>query len=58
MENNKTLRENIEWLLNQYKKELEYEKNEKEPNDDIINDYENVITELEFALKVSKKDGE
>lgn len=49
-----TLKQNIEWLLNQYKKELELEKNSKDPNYDIINDYENVITELEFALEISK----
>ena len=53
MKNNETLRENIKWLIAQYKKELEIEKNDKEPNYDIINDFENIIIELEYALKVS-----
>lgn len=56
MNNNKTLKENITWLLQQYKKELEIE-NKKDidnQNFDIINDYENIIIELEYALKISK----
>jgi len=56
MERTKTLRQNIEWLLEQYKKELELEENQDilKQNLDIINDYKNIIIELEFALKISK----
>lgn len=55
MKSDKTLKENITWLLEQYKKELEIEKrNEKENNYMIIVGYENIIMELEFALKISK----
>ena len=52
-----TLRNNIIWLLNQYKKELEIEEQKDilEQNLDIINDYKNIITELEFALEISSK---
>ena len=51
-----TLRENIEWLLEQYKKELKLEEQQDidEQNFDIINGYENIIIELEFALKISR----
>ena len=60
MNSNNTLRENIEFLLKAYKRELEDIK--KDDNYDEINgdkdtviwDIENVIIELEFALKVSK----
>lgn len=63
MEKGKTLEENIKWLLDQYKKEL------AEANDNVgkdkdceygysvdqfIWDAENVIIELEHALKISK----
>ena len=56
MEKDKTLRENITWLLEQYKKELELEeqKDIDEQNFDIIDSYENYIVELKFALKISK----
>lgn len=56
MEKEKTLKENIVWLLNQYKKELEIEESQDilEQNLDIVNDYKNIICELEFALKISK----
>lgn len=56
MEKSKTLKENIQWLLEQYKKELaiENQKDILEQNLDIINCYECTISELEFALKISK----
>lgn len=60
MEKGKTIRENVEWLLNQYKKELEITKQkdqeslECEDVSQIIWDYENIITELEYLLKISK----
>ena len=55
MKNGETLRENIYWLLSQYKKELEIEKQKDvlEQELEIINCYENIIIELEYALKVS-----
>lgn len=51
-----TLKQNIEFLLNQYKKELEIE-NEKdilEQDLEILTFYQNIIIELEYALKISK----
>ena len=50
------LKENISWLLEQYKKELQLEeqKDISEQNLDIITAYNNIITELEFALDISK----
>ena len=56
MEKEKILKENIVWLLNQYKKELEIEESQDilDQNLDIVNDYKNIICELEFALKISK----
>lgn len=54
MKANVSLRDNITWLLNQYRKELKIEKASEDANNDIINDFENIIIELEFALKVSK----
>ena len=56
MEKGKTLKENISWLLQQYKKEIELEeqKDIDEQNLDIIESYTNIIIELEYALKISK----
>ena len=56
MKNGETLKNNIIWLLNQYKKELALEEQQdiENQNLDIINDYKNVIIELEYALKISK----
>ena len=50
-----TLKNNIIWLLNQYKKELEEEekKDIDEQNLDNITSYQNIIIELEYALKIS-----
>lgn len=56
MQKNVDLRVNIKWLLDQYKKELEEEEKKDilEQNLDIINDYKNIIIELEYALKISR----
>lgn len=56
MEKEKTLKENISWLLEQYKRELELEeqKDIEEQDLDIIDSYKNYIIELEYALKISK----
>lgn len=56
-----TLKENLTWLLEQYKKELEQAKKENSKDceygydkDQFIWDVENIIIELEHALKISK----
>lgn len=56
MERGKTLKENISWLLQQYKKELKIEEEQDidEQNLDIIESYKNIIVELEYALNISK----
>ena len=56
MKKENTLRGNIEWLLEQYKKELalEEQKDILDQNLDIINDYKNIIIELEYALELDK----
>jgi hypothetical protein len=56
MERGKTLKENISWLLQQYKKELKIEEEQdiEEQNFDIIESYKNIIIELEYALSISK----
>ena len=56
MKNTNTLKENIQWLLEQYKKELalENQKDIDKQNLDIIESYNNIIIELEYALKISK----
>lgn len=55
MKKTNTLYENIEFLLNQYKKELEIEEEkcllEQEPM--LVLSYKNIIIELECALKIS-----
>lgn len=57
MKRENNIYENIEWLLSQYKKELEIEESKDidEQNFDIIESYKNIIVELEFALRISKK---
>lgn len=58
MEKNKTLKENINWLLNRYRMELTLEE-EKDIDDQdlyVIETYTNIIIELEYALKISKED--
>ena len=56
MENTNTLKQNIQWLLEQYKKELKIEEEQDilKQNLDVINSYKNIIIELEYALKISK----
>ncbi len=59
----KSLKENISWLLERYKQEVEHAKKE-ETNDieygydkeQFIEDAENIIIELEYALEISRKD--
>jgi flagellin-specific chaperone FliS len=58
-----TLKENISWLLERYKQELEHAKKEDTNNSEygydkeqFITDAENIIIELEYALKISRKD--
>lgn len=53
-----TLKQNIEFLLNQYKKELDIEnkKDILEQDLEAITFYENIIIELEYALKISMGD--
>lgn len=56
MEKGKTLKENITWLLEQYKKELELEE-QKDIDDQNLErqeGYKNIIIELEYALEISK----
>ena len=63
MEKGKTLEENIKWLLDQYKKELAEANNDIGKDKDceygysveqFIIDAENIIEELDFAIKISK----
>lgn len=56
MKKGATYKENIEWLLNQYKKELEAEESQDilEQNLDTINDFKNIIIELEYLLEISR----
>ena len=56
MERDKTLKENLEWLIRQYQKELDIEESKdiEEQDLDIIEHYENIISELEYAIKISK----
>ena len=54
MKKTNTLKENISWLLEQYKKELalEEEKDIDEQNFERIDGYKNIIIELEYALEL------
>lgn len=56
MERDKTLKENLEWLIRQYQKELDIEekKDIEEQDLDTIEHYKNIIIELEYAIKISK----
>lgn len=56
-----TLKENISWLLERYKQELEHARKEETNSNEygydkeqFIIDVENIITELEYALKISR----
>lgn len=53
-----TLKQNIEWLLNQYKKELDIEEQKDILYQDLeaIEFYKNIIIELEYALRISRGD--
>ena len=59
MSSYQTLEENIKWLLDRYKKEVKEVKQDDNwedingDKDTVINDMENVIIELEWALKLS-----
>lgn len=59
MSSYQTLEENIKWLLDRYKKEVKEVKEDDNwedingDKDTVINDMENVIIELEWALKLS-----
>lgn len=56
MEKKNTLKQNIQWLVEQYKKELQLEEQKDilEQNLDILNDFKNIIIELEYALELDK----
>lgn len=63
MKKENTIRENVEWLLEQYKKDLEHLKNNNVKDCEVgysveqaIWDDENIIIELETILKLSKED--
>lgn len=59
MSSYQTLEENVNWLLDRYKQELEEVKKDDNyddingDKDTVINDMENVIIELEYLLKLS-----
>ena len=55
MKRENTIKENVEFLLSMYKRELEYaKKHEEEYSYDIIECYENSIIELQAILDLSK----
>ena len=61
MKNGATFRQNVEWLLDYYKKDLEEVKASEENHtinvydkDQLVWDLENVIMELEALLKFSR----
>lgn len=55
MKKGATYKENIEFLLMAYKRELEYYKNSKEElSMELEEAYQNIIIELETILSVSK----
>ena len=54
MQKEKTLRENIIWLLTRYEFEKQLEERKEKPNYEIIEMYDNYILELKFALDFSK----
>lgn len=54
MKKDKTLRENIIWLLTRYELEKGLEERKENPNYEIIEMYNNYIMELKFALDFSK----
>ena len=54
MKNGASYKDNIEFLLSMYKRELELLQEEDERNWHLENAYENIIIELETILKLSK----
>lgn len=61
MKKENTMKENVKWLLEQYKKELEHLKSNNVSDcevgysvDQAIWDTENIITELETILELDK----
>ena len=56
MKKEKTIKENIKFLIDMYKRELELENDKPVEKRDIthIEDMVNIIIELEFALDISK----
>lgn len=54
MKKDKTLRENIIWLLTRYEFEKGLEERKENPNYEVIEMYNNYIMELKFALDFSK----
>lgn len=54
MKSTNTLKQNIEWLLEQYKKALREEEAKDIDNQNLatIWDYQNIIIELEYALNI------
>lgn len=56
MEKKNTLKENIQWLVEQYKKELQLEEQKDilKQNLDLVDAYKNIIIELEYALELDK----
>ena len=45
---------NIKFLINQLKREINYEEKQKQPNHDLIEYIENLIDDLEFIIEISK----
>ena len=63
MKKENTIKQNVEWLLEQYKKELEEAKNDNKQDNDceygynkdqFINDAENIVIELQYLLDLAK----
>lgn len=63
MKKENTIKQNVEWLLEQYKKELEDAKNDNKQDNDceygyskdqFINDAENIVIELQYLLDLAK----
>ena len=56
MKKENTLKENLEFLIKAYERELEEERKKDlmDQDEGKIEDYENIIYELKFAIKISK----
>lgn len=55
MEEEKTLKENLEFLIQQSKREIAVEETRTSPNYMAIEIYASFIDALEFAIEISKK---